>query len=251
MLCSGRSPGASHCLKEARSNSSLRCYPLCKLSFSLHSLHGSENMMFKGCLLLVAQLFSTVGRVGDESNQSAPVATVKAGSPIEALQSLEAAVKAGDEPAILALTITKTARQRRVYDMYVQGWARNVSFYNAIKHRFGEEGLKNFFQLGWPYVSRWINLDDAKVEIDGDTSVVSSGLHKQRLFREDGRWKVFFADWDEKALDHFEKWNLSGLADAMRVLTPKIRAGRYRNLNELGLEFRHLWGVDQSDKPMG
>ena len=199
---------------------------------------------------LIASSLLTALPADERDLTSKPQAAVSnAPPPIEAMRSLEAAIQNGDEVTIRRLTTTKTARQRRVYDMYVQGWAREVAFHKAVKDRFGEEGIKHFFQLGWPFVWSWIDLDEAKVEIDGDTSVVSSGpdhKHRQKLFREDGQWKVFFADWDERIMDHLEKWDLLGLADTMRVLTPKIRAGKYRTLDELGLEFRRLWGVDQS-----
>ena len=198
-------------------------------------------MMFHKCLFMVTQLFSTVGLVGDESNHAPAIETVKAESPIEALRSLKAAIRAGDDSAILALTTTKTERQLRVYRDYVRGWSRSVAFFNALESQFDPDETGGFMGVAFLFPTSWVDLNAAKVELHNNEAVVSSeGGWPQKMIRENGRWKAFIADWDEAALARMDQRHLPALAEAMRVVTPRLRKGEYKTVIDVENDFEQL-----------
>jgi hypothetical protein len=165
-----------------------------------------------------------------------------AATPVGAIRSLEKAIQAGDEKAILDLTTAGTDRQRQALREQARGWARSAAFFEALEARFGRDQVNHsgiLLGVASHYPSSWLDLDHARVEVRDDQAVVSSGVRRQVVAREGGRWKVSFSDWDEETLARKER--LAGpTAEAMKRLTPEIREGKLRGMDEFEAEFNRI-----------
>ena len=187
-----------------------------------------------------------VGPAWGQDDRKPPAPLPPATTPIEALESLEAAIQAGDETAIVSLTTARTDRRRRITREHARAWARSKAFFDAIRERYGENGIHDEFQgIAFRFPQQWvtpIDLKEADVAIDGDTAVVTSGSgvaqKQQKMIREGGRWKNVF-DWDKRPLEEYEQ-TFGPIGDAMRIMTPKIKAGFYPSLEALLKEFNHI-----------
>ena len=183
-----------------------------------------------------------VGPAWGQDDGKPPAPLPPATTPIEAIQSLEAAIQAGDEAAIISLNTERTDRRRRITRDHARAWARSKAFFDAIRERYGENGLGAIQGVVWRFPEQWIDLKKAKATIDGNTAIVTSGSgvaqKRENLIREGGRWKSA-PDWFEESLDDYEQ-TFGPIGEAMRIMTPKIKAGFYPSLEALLKEFNHI-----------
>ena len=181
-----------------------------------------------------------VGPAWGQDDRKPPAPLPPATTPIEAIQSLEAAVQAGDEAAIVSLTTERTDRRRRITRDHARAWARSKAFFDAIRERYGEDALDVFLGLCFRFPEKWIDLEGATTAIDGDTAVVTSKVagKREKMIREGGRWKNVF-DWDKRPLEEYER-TFGPMGDAMRIMTPKIKAGFYPSPKAISKEFNQI-----------
>ncbi len=187
-------------------------------------------------MLIFTVLAALTVMTDDKKDREAPMARPTEAddtTPEGAMRALERALCAGDEPKILALTRADTKEQRRALRARCKAWAQIQAFVDALDARFDRDQVnQSFLGLGLMFPTNWIGWDRAKVEVRGDTAVVTDGIHGQKMIREDGHWKAYFDDWDDKTVAKMLAV-AEPVAEAMRRTTPEIRAGKYKTLDEV------------------